>query len=361
MLLLTILMAVTTHQVTQNWEKAGQQLTLKIVQKQFLNNLYWQLRQVGLLVQYQQTKDAQTQWQTLRQTVTTIDQTNNGLSVPKELTQFLANDSNLYHIPEILQRHLLDFSIYDLQQALTDLQAQSHRTTLIVSATMVLLGLLLMGITSKDLITLFNALNQSRNLNNHIQESERQRIAHDLHDGVIQELIVLKRQYDPERLEALIDTIRRICQNLNPRILEDLGLVPGLTQLTDDLSQALDHPVTLTLNDNLGATVPPAYHLPLFRITQELLTNVKRHAQATKASLTIVYDPEESPMLRLYVKDNGSGFDPNQPAINHLGLTGVRQRVEQLGGKLLIQSAPNGQGSLVQVVIPIAKEAIHAA
>ena len=136
--------------------------------------------------------------------------------------------------------------------------------------------------------------------------------------------------------------------------MEDLGLSAALEFLADDLRQA-DIAVQLNLDEEGLALLPRDYELPLFRVVQELFSNIKHHARATSSSLTLVYNPEESPMLRGYVKDNGQGFDP-QLAHKGMGLAGVRERVEQLGGRLVVESAP-GTGSAFQFMIPVKKEA----
>lgn len=355
MLLLTVLTGVVTYQVTQNWQSANQQLSLKVVQRQFINNLYWQLKQVQLL-HSQNLPKAEEQWRKIQKTVAMLDKNNYGLTLSPEIKQFIADDNSINHLPELLKREDFDFSVSDLQQSLAGMQVRTQQVTMLTSLTMVFLGLLLVAVTSLDLIRLFNALVESRELNNQIQEAERRRIAQELHDDVIQEMIVLKRQYNPERVDWLIDAMRRICNNLKPQILEDLGFDAAIESLVTEFHQMSACTISLQLSENLGQKVPMGYQLPLFRMIQELLTNIRRHAKATKASITMVYEPDESPLLRLYVKDNGCGFDPQVTKKDSLGLSGVKQRVEQLNGKLSIQSQPEGNGSLFQIRVPISQK-----
>jgi signal transduction histidine kinase len=110
--------------------------------------------------------------------------------------------------------------------------------------------------------------------------------------------------------------------------------------------------VTLNLDVDGLNSLPKTYELPLFRVIQELCSNVKRHAQAEHVTLTVIYNPDESPLLRGYVTDNGRGFVPKESVGRGLGLTGVRERIEQVGGRLTIESTP-GQGSQFQFIIPV--------
>ncbi len=352
MLLLTLLTGFGTYQLGKNWEKSTQAITIKLVQEQFVNNLYRQLAQVQLL-QPQNPDEAYTQWKQIQQTVTTVNNTSSQLTIPELLKRFMADDTNISRISAVLDKKEFRFSAMDIQQSMETIQLRSQQVTLIMSGIMLGLGLLLVAFTARDLLRLFKALSESRDWNNKIQEAERQRIAQDLHDDVIQELVVLKRQYKPERVDHIIDAMRRICNNLKPQILEDLGLESALMLLVDDLKQLENGQVGCQISENLSSTLPLSYQLPLFRIIQELLNNIRRHAKATKVTLTVIFEPSESPMLRLYVRDNGCGFNPNIQKTDSLGLTGVRERVEQLDGKMEIQSKPNTNGSTFRIFIPI--------
>ena len=205
------------------------------------------------------------------------------------------------------------------------------------------------------------------------QENERKRVARELHDDTIQSLIALSR-----RLEALstseevlpdttarrirelqeatgdvIKSVRRFSQDLRPSILDDLGLLPTLEELTSELNR----------QDGLQAEfrvlgeerrLSSEVELMLFRIAQEALNNVRKHAQATR-SVTVVELSDSA--IKMTVEDNGKGFKPpmlseHLAAASKLGLIGMHERARLLGGTLVVDSAP-GRGTRVIVNVPV--------
>lgn len=205
------------------------------------------------------------------------------------------------------------------------------------------------------------------------QEEERKRMARELHDDTAQALVALSRRLDallgptdqaPEvlkqRLEGLHQLtaeishgVRRFSQNLRPSTLDDLGLLPTLEGLTAQLSQEDGVEANLQV---LGEQrrLPPEVELVLFRIAQEALTNVRKHSQATQVATTVEF---EDSLVRVTITDNGRGFKlPDRPAslvqMGKLGLTGMFERAELVGGTLTVRSAP-GQGTTVIAEIPL--------
>jgi len=202
------------------------------------------------------------------------------------------------------------------------------------------------------------------------QEEERRRLARELHDETIQSLIALKQRVQLAQLatrngaseesltevvtltEQAIENVRRQTRALRPIYLEDLGLVTALEMLTRETSQAAGIPVGFQRHGTeirLTANV----ELALYRIAQEALNNVSRHAQASQAELNITFNLQE---IIMQVSDNGKGFEvPNSPAEfapgGHFGLLGLHERAELIGARLEIHSAP-GQGSRVSVQLP---------
>ncbi len=360
MVMLTLLVGYTAYQVTQTWEQAINKLTTELVQSQILNNIHSQLLQSHQAQQQGHMEKAVELWGTAKQQVDFLNRNNpsNTLVAPISLSLFLSKPNNIHHIPIILKESYFHANLKKQQTALIELQKNSRRITLLTTASMVILGLLLISATALDLTRLFQELARSRDLNNRIQEEERHRIAQELHDAVIQELIGLKRNYQPDKVDYLVESIRRICHSLKPQVLEDLGFLAGLELLVNDLKTTSPCDVRLNIDSENLSHLPKHYELPLFRIVQELLNNIKQHAEAQKANLTLIYEPEESPLLRLYIQDNGKGFDPHQKT-SRLGITGVRERVVQLDGQLKIQSKL-GQGSTFQVFIPIRPTVPHS-
>jgi two-component system NarL family sensor kinase len=137
--------------------------------------------------------------------------------------------------------------------------------------------------------------------------------------------------------------------DLRPAQLDDLGLIAALGYLVDEARQN-NLLVTLDIEGN-RQRLDPLVETVLFRIAQEVLTNVKRHANASQARMTLSFGAQE---IRLAVRDEGVGFDPDEiPRPPHgWGLAGMRERAESVGGRFKIDSAP-GHGTQVEVAVPI--------
>lgn len=208
------------------------------------------------------------------------------------------------------------------------------------------------------------------------QEEERRRLARDLHDDTIQSLIALNQQIQLAQMagaaaaadEATADRLvtmqqmagqmmadlRRLIHDLRPIYLEDLGLVPALQMLAQDMSQTMDIPVSFAA-DGPAQRLPSEVELALYRIAQEGLRNVARHAQASQAEVRLVFDDEA---VCLTIRDDGRGFAaPESPAemapAGHFGLLGVQERAEAIGARLRIESAV-GAGTVLRVKRPLA-------
>ena len=203
------------------------------------------------------------------------------------------------------------------------------------------------------------------------QEEERRRLARELHDDTIQSLIALNQQIQlahmtapdetsKERLttmqnmaEQTVADLRRLTRDLRPIYLEDLGLVPALEMLARDMSKALSLPITFETR-GAGRRLPPNTELALYRIAQEGISNVARHAQATQAVVSLTYDSDS---ICLSIRDNGKGFNvPDSPAemapAGHYGLLGIQERAEAIGARLQIQSAA-GAGTNLMVALTL--------
>jgi signal transduction histidine kinase len=199
----------------------------------------------------------------------------------------------------------------------------------------------------------------------HVQEEERRRIAQELHDEPLQLLIHLARSL--ERLETTPQTpstmsdglqgarnqaigiafrVRTVLAGLRPPALDQLGLVPALRGLLAEVADASGIAADLHVTGR-GVRLPPQLELGTFRIAQEAVNNVIRHAGATKLLVTLSFSEHA---LTLTVSDDGSGFDPGELDSRLLpgsmGLLGMRERAALAGGVLNIRSAP-GQGTTV--------------
>jgi signal transduction histidine kinase len=207
------------------------------------------------------------------------------------------------------------------------------------------------------------------------QEKERRRIARELHDGVGPALAslnirlrtarkLLERDHHPvaeeieelaELAQANIQDIRCLIHDLRPAALDELGLVPALREYVARYQEEQGLEVALALPALSPAEgpegdkrLPAPLETALFRIVQEALANVAKHAQAQRVEVTMTRDREG---VTLRVADDGRGFDPQAPRPGtHLGLWSMRERVEQLGGQFEIESAP-GRGTKLMMTI----------
>lgn len=209
-----------------------------------------------------------------------------------------------------------------------------------------------------------------------VQEEERRRLARELHDGLGQTLTALTHQLErlgekldgtvpPELSARLDDSVemarlalnesREMSRLLRPTVLDDLGLVAALSWLGRTLEQRTGLKVELTL-DPLAERVDPDLKTLVFRIAQEALTNVLRHAGVDHAQVD-VWRSGESLVLR--VADAGRGFEPQAvlggEAATGSGLRGMRDRLELFGGRLEIASVP-GQGTVLSAAVPLTEE-----
>jgi two-component system, NarL family, sensor kinase len=208
-----------------------------------------------------------------------------------------------------------------------------------------------------------------------VQEAERGGIARDLHDGVGQALTALKIDLEVleqqaartgselgPRLASLktladrtLHDVRRLSHRLRPHMLDDLGLVPTLRWLARSFADQLGIDVNV---EAIGVDEPldPDLESLVYRVAQEALTNVARHADASAVSLRL---ERRAGQLVLCVADRGRGFDmapvADAPAAG-FGLTGMRDRVRLFGGRFSVDSRP-GRGTTIQVEVPLRAEA----
>lgn len=209
------------------------------------------------------------------------------------------------------------------------------------------------------------------------QEEERRRIARELHDETVQNLLAIARRLelyqgsesDPGRLERLAELqtvvtetlqgVRQISRDLRPLVLEDLGLIPAMRALLRAAHQgegALAH-IKIDLNGE-PVQLSGEQELALYRITQEALNNIRKHARATGVRVALAFTSAD---VRLEISDDGQGFQA--PAAlaeltqrGSFGLMGIQERVWALDGSLEIQSTP-GEGTRLRVCIPIGRGA----
>jgi PAS domain S-box-containing protein len=199
------------------------------------------------------------------------------------------------------------------------------------------------------------------------REQEQQRIARDLHDELGQSLTVIKldlawlmRQFPDSALlrgkledakvqaEASIEALRRLTGKLRPRALDDVGLAGACQSLLHEVAKTAGLEPRLRLSHQEFAFEPEAA-TAIYRIVQEALTNVARHANATWVSVSLEQDPGR---FIVRVADDGRGFIPEQIAADSFGLLGMRERVRLLKGGLTVRSTP-GEGTVLTATFPL--------
>ena len=200
------------------------------------------------------------------------------------------------------------------------------------------------------------------------QEVERARLARELHDETGQALtsILLGLKSLEERVEstdggaafaelrdlvvATLQDVRRLAVELRPAALDDFGLVPALERLRDSISEQRQIAVEVQ-SDLDDKRLPAETETALYRIVQEALTNVVKHAEASR--VTVLLRRPSDRYVELVIQDDGAGFDPNEVRDGGLGLVGMRERVALLGGRLSVESS-EGAGTMLRAEVPLA-------
>lgn len=205
------------------------------------------------------------------------------------------------------------------------------------------------------------------------QEDERRRVAREIHDGPAQAManVVLRAEFCEKLLEnkrpeinkeltelkevvkQSLKEVRRIIFNLRPMTLDDLGLAPTLRRYAEEFKEreGLETVVTVRGEDR---RLDPSVEVTVFRLVQEALNNIKKHAKADRATVVLEFGKER---LNLRVIDKGRGFDPVKvhkevAGKQSFGLLSMKERVELLNGEFELTSAP-GKGTTIRVSIPI--------
>jgi signal transduction histidine kinase len=199
------------------------------------------------------------------------------------------------------------------------------------------------------------------------QEIERRRLARELHDETGQALtsvlLGLKAVEDAkdeqqvreaaaslrELVVATLQDVRRLAVELRPKALDDFGLVPALERLVQTFVEATG--LDVQLEAQLGEErLPPAVETTLYRVVQEALTNVAKHAAARRASIVLM---RRGATVTAVVEDDGNGFSPEAtvPNADGIGLSGMRERVALVEGRFQLESAP-GSGTTLVVEVP---------
>jgi signal transduction histidine kinase len=204
------------------------------------------------------------------------------------------------------------------------------------------------------------------------QEQERKRIAREIHDSPLQDLGVLllslercKRQLDAglvseaqagmvhlrSDVQQMVSVLRSLVTDLRPPLLDTSGLLGALDYLAGRLGREAG--VTIHVSSRTGARLDPTLELVIFRLVQESLANIRKHAKAQHAW---IWMERQGDKLHLEVRDDGQGFAVQEHmrealATGHIGLASMAERAEAAGGKLTIESTPT-QGTVLRFVLP---------
>jgi len=198
------------------------------------------------------------------------------------------------------------------------------------------------------------------------QELERQRLAHELHDETGQALTSILLGLKPleealadhparaalaqlrEQVVSALQDVRRLAVELRPSVLDDFGLVPALERLIDTFAEQSD--LRVDFHSALGETrLPSEVETTLYRVVQESLTNIVKHASAHNVSVSIA---RRGPTVAAVIEDDGAGFDPRTVREESVGLLGMRERLSFVDGRLEIESRA-GAGTTIVAEVPL--------
>jgi signal transduction histidine kinase len=266
------------------------------------------------------------------------------------------------------------------EERLQDLQSHFRRRVTIISAVALLLGGILAGVTIRRVQRLEReadarykeveeARRELRKLSDRLvtaQEEERRNLSRELHDEIGQamsamlvelgrlEAAPLESGIRRDRLqtvrrmaEASVGMVRNMALLLRPSMLDDLGLIPALRWQAREVTRRTGLKVKMVA-DELADGLPDSHRTCVYRVVQEALNNCAKHSQATEIRVIVRQNQDG---LSVSVQDDGIGFDPRQE--KGMGLLGMEERVERLGGLLSIESQP-GNGTVLSIDFPLA-------
>jgi signal transduction histidine kinase len=262
------------------------------------------------------------------------------------------------------------------QDQIAQAENEFRRTLLLISVASIVFGVAIAGFTifytrrlEKHSDEVQSELRRLSQRIVQVQEHERKSISRELHDEVGQMLTGLRMELanldgpaiqqstsDYQRLqeakrltERTLQCVRNLSMLLRPSMLDDLGLSPAVNWQAKEFSRRSGIPVDVIIQGEVD-TVPDEVRTCLYRVVQEALTNVARHARAKRIRLVI---KREGEVVSVAIEDDGSGFAVLTPRTNGLGLVGLKERVAELSGTVQIASTP-GKGTRVSVQIPVA-------
>ncbi len=204
-------------------------------------------------------------------------------------------------------------------------------------------------------------------------EKERTEISRELHDSLSQELTIaslnlknLKYEFDNlkdnsrynktlQYLETCIDHVRSVAHRLHPKAIEDLGMIPAIAGVIEDIMEV--YPVKIEFDYNKNLRLDQEYELNIYRIIQEALNNIIKHSKAKNVHIKLHFDDQR---VRFFIKDDGIGFSNDFTALRDegVGLRIIRSRITSLGGALKIISSP-GEGTRIDAEFPMIYKGVN--
>ena len=206
-----------------------------------------------------------------------------------------------------------------------------------------------------------------------LREEESSRLSRELHDELGQALAGLKLDLatlhtrlgavEPglaervrsmqSQIDEMVRTTRDIARRLRPRVLDDLGVLPAIEAQAAEICRRMGARYELVSDVDNEALVEPALATAVFRVVQEALTNIARHAGATRVDIAV---QRQSDLLTVEVRDNGKGMaDPPAPGRATLGLLGMQERAAAIGGQVTVEGFP-GKGTVVTLRVPLPRQ-----
>jgi len=297
--------------------------------------------------------------------------------------QVLPRRMDVISLAERLQQ-VSERQLEDSSEEIAQLFASFRRRLMLMFLLVLAVGAALAGVTLWRILDLerksqsqFEEVLRTRRELQHLsaelisaQEAERKRIARELHDQVGQTIWAMMlglsslrsalEKNDPAEAERHLESVHRMAENtaalvrnisllLRPSMLDDLGLIPALHWLVREVSRTSSLQVELAAPET-ELVLPEDHKTCIYRVVQETLRNVARHAAASRVKITI---EQEKNSIRTTMQDDGRGFKPEME--KGVGILGMEERVARLGGKLAIDSRP-GRGTTVVCELPLPGE-----
>jgi signal transduction histidine kinase len=202
----------------------------------------------------------------------------------------------------------------------------------------------------------------------HFHERDRQLIAYELHDGLVQDITAAQMllnysiksgnlpageageqvQEASRLVQKAVDEARRLIGGLRPPILEEMGVVSAISYLIDNLPH---NKITIDFSAKVQSErFEPLLEAAIYRIVQQAINNIQRHSRANRAEIALT---QQGIWIHLEIQDSGIGFDPSSVSEDRFGIQGIRERARLMRGRAVIDSAP-GKGTRINVDLPVA-------